>query len=151
MRDISSWILGIAGACAAIPAAGCGAKPVPTKGVVTVDGKPLANASVMFTCQEIGGKDATGFTDANGVFELTTARLKDGALPGLYKVTVHHSEMTEVAPNRRSVAEVQKAQSSAARKSSVVPEIYTRQDQTPLQHRVPDDGDAKFQLRSARK
>jgi hypothetical protein len=143
-----SWILGIAGACAALSAGGCGAKPVPTKGVVTVDGKPLAKATVMFTSQEAGGKDATGFTDANGDFELTTVRMKDGALPGLYKVTVHYSETIDVPPNIKKPAEVQKIQASAGSKALVVPKIYTRQDQTPLQHRVPEDGDAKLQLRS---
>jgi hypothetical protein len=149
MQHITSWLLGAAAACAALSAAGCGAKPVPTKGVVTVDGKPLAKATVMFTSQEPGGKDATGFTDANGDFELTTARMKDGALPGLYKVTVHHSESIDIPPNMKSPAEVQKMHANAAGKASVVPKIYTRQDQTPLQHRVPDDGDAKLQLRSA--
>ena len=149
MQHISSWILGIAGACTAFSAAGCGAKPVPTKGVVTVDGKPLVKATVMFTSQESGGKDATGLTDANGGFELTTAHEKDGALPGLYKVTVHYSEPIDVPPNVKSPRDVQKMQANADRKALVVPKIYTRQDQTPLQHRVPDDGDAKLQLRSA--
>jgi len=149
MRHIRSWILGIAGACASLSAAGCGAKPVPTKGVVTVDGKPLAKATVMFTSQESGGKDATGLTDANGGFELTTAHGKDGALPGLYKVTVHYSEPIDVPPNVKSPRDVQKIQANADRKALVVPKIYTRQDQTPLQHRVPDDGDAKLELRSA--
>lgn len=149
MQHIRSWLLGLAGACVALSGGGCGAKPVPTRGVVTVDGKPLAKATVMFTSQEPGGKDATGFTDANGDFELTTARMKDGALPGLYKVTVHHSETMDVSPARKSPGEMQKLQGDADRKASVVPKIYTRQDQTPLQHRVPDDGDAKLQLRSA--
>ena len=148
MRHISSWILGIAGACAALAAAGCGPKPVQTKGVVTMDGRPLAKATVMFTSQEPGGKGATGLTDANGDFELTTVHGKDRALPGLYKVTVHYSEPIDVPPNMRSPGDVQKMQASADRKALVVPKIYTRQDQTPLQHRVPDDGDAKLELRS---
>jgi len=148
MPHVRAWIMVIAGACLALSGAGCGAKIIPTKGVVTVDGKPLRYATVLFTSQEPGGKHATGSTDAEGVFELTTLRQGDGALPGLYKVTVHESEFIDVLPNMKGVSDVQKMQANASRKTPIVPMIYTRVDQTPLKHRVPDDGEAKLQLRS---
>jgi hypothetical protein len=142
------WTAVAVGACSAL-LAGCGAKPIPTKGVVLFDGKPLPNATVQFHSQEPGGRDATGYTNAQGAFELTTNRTGDGALPGLYKVTVRHSEAVEVSPDLKSAEDVQKAmaQAGASRKPTVtVPEAYARPDQTPLTHRVPEDGDVKLEL-----
>jgi hypothetical protein len=150
MRGMRLYLL-VFGIGALATAGGCGAKPVPVKGVVTLDNRPLANASVLFHSQESGGKDATGYTDATGAFELTTVRLKDGALPGLYKVTVQYSEPIEVSPELKTAEEVQRAttEASRSRKPTVIlPEVYTRPDQTPLQHRVPDDGDVRLQLSS---
>src|SRR5947209_1784127 len=71
---------------------GCGAKAVKVKGTVTFDGKPLPNAMVRFIPTGEGGREATGLTDAEGVFQLETSGTKDGALPGNYKVTVEYHE-----------------------------------------------------------
>ena len=70
--------------------AGCGTRPVPVKGVVTYEGRPLPHAFVVFIAQEPGGRDASGVTDAQGAFQLSTFQTT-GALPGLYKVTVQYS------------------------------------------------------------
>jgi hypothetical protein len=141
------------GALLALSAAGCGgAKTVPVKGVITFDRKPLPNASVIFNAQDKGGRDASGTTDATGAFQVSTFQPKDGALPGLYKVTVHYSERVAVPPNLHSAEDVQKAmvQAAAAKKPSVViPPIYSQLDQTILKHRVPEDGDATLELTSA--
>lgn len=139
--------------CLVFVAAGCGATPVPVKGIVTLDTKPLPNASVMFIPQEPGGKEATGYTDGSGAFELTTSRLKDGALPGLYKVTVRYSESVTVPSSLKTAEEVQAWMAKAASKKSsvVLPDIYARPDMTVLKHRVPDDGDVKLELKSAKR
>jgi hypothetical protein len=129
------WPILVAGA---LSAAGCGVKPVPTRGTVAFDGKPLANATVIFTPDDPAGKAATGYTDAAGAFQLT-----GGALPGAYKVTVIHSEPVNVPPGK-TPNEVKEA--STMRKPSDVPAMYARVDQTPLRHRVPEDGDAKIVL-----
>jgi hypothetical protein len=144
--------LALAGAWLALSVAGCGAaKTVPVKGVVTFNDKPLANASVIFVTQEKGGRDATGTTDANGAFQLSTFVPKDGALPGLYKVTVHYSEAVAPPPNLRTAEDVQKAlvKAGASKKPAVIiPPIYSQPDRTVLKHRVPEDGDAKLELKS---
>jgi hypothetical protein len=147
-----SWTAATVGACWVALAAGCGAKPIPTKGVVLFDDRPLPNATVQFHSQEPGGHDATGYTNAQGAFELTTNRLGDGAFPGSYKITVRYSEEVEVSPDLKSAEDVQKAmvQGGASRQPAIVlPETYTRSDQTPLTHRVPEDGDVKLDLRRA--
>ena len=146
MLQIRPWLVLVG---AAFLATGCAAKPIPTKGVITFNGKALASANVIFTSQEPDGKSATGYTDANGAFELTTFTHKDGALPGLYKITVHPSEAVELPPGLKGPGAIQDASANAPRKASVVlPDAYARQDQTPLQHRVPTDGDAKLELKS---
>ena len=75
---------------AVLAAAGCGrgSGPVPLRGVVKLDGQPVANAAVVFVAQTPGGRDAYGSTDANGAFRLTTTKPDDGALPGKYKVVI---------------------------------------------------------------
>jgi hypothetical protein len=94
-------------------ATGCGTgKPatVPATGVVTYEGNPVANASVVFS-RNTGnialGEMAVGKTDANGHFELTThfgARGSSvGAVPGKYEVTVSK----QIPPNGMTEAEYQ--------------------------------------------
>lgn len=83
--------------------AGCGggggkpvpklADPVPVSGLVTLDGQPLADATIMFLPElESGFHGATGRTDSSGKYELTTdignGKTSKGAIPGKYKVTV---------------------------------------------------------------
>ena len=58
-------------------------------GVVTLDGKTVEGATVTFNPS--GGSDqkpAVGTSGADGKYSLTTFTGGDGALPGLYKVTV---------------------------------------------------------------
>jgi hypothetical protein len=149
MLRVTSWLLALAGACAASSAAGCGSRPIPTKGTVTLDGRPLADASVIFLSQEPGGQDATGYTDADGVFQLTTFRRNDGAMPGLYKITVRYSKPADVPPNK-SAADAQKAIGESQKAAVVIPDIYSRPDMTILKHKIPDDGEVKLELRSTK-
>lgn len=81
---------------------GCSGKPpappklaptVPLTGAVTLDDKPLADATVNFIPEVQGGfRGAMGRTDASGKYELTTdiggGKANKGAIPGKYKVTV---------------------------------------------------------------
>lgn len=68
-----------------------GRKPVQqVRGQILVDGKPAAQAQVLFHPAE-GGNDAphpTGQTDDEGYFNLTSYVNGDGAPPGDYLVTV---------------------------------------------------------------
>jgi hypothetical protein len=154
MARIASWVPFVAGTWVVLSATGCGGqKLIPVKGIVSYDGKPLANASVTFNTQEPRGRDAHGSTDANGAFHLSTFKPGDGALRGTYKVTVQYSEPVEVPKNLRTAEDVKNAmiKASAAKKPSVVlPAIYCQPDQTILKHRVPEDGDAKLELKSAK-
>src|SRR5262245_12374499 len=76
-------------------ALGCGqGKTVKVEGVVTLDGKPLPAATVTFV-PDGNGRAASGRTDQDGIFRLTTFRTDDGAVPGEYKVTVVVDKPTE--------------------------------------------------------
>ncbi len=79
---------------------GCGRSDpyatVPVKGVVTCNGKPLANGVINFTpvADQEGrgegnrGRAALGKTDEEGRFVLTTYKNNDGAIVGRHMVTI---------------------------------------------------------------
>lgn len=151
MPRSSSSLLMLVGGFALVLLAGCGPRPVPVKGVVTYEGQALPHAFVLFIPQEAGGRDAHGVTNAQGVFHLSTFGSNDGALAGLYKVTVQYSEPVAVPPGLTTAEDVQGAmvRAGASKKPSIVlPPIYTQPDRTVLQHRVPEDGDVKLELKA---
>ena len=59
----------------------------PVTGHVLLDGAPLPNASIQFVPQGTG-RDATGATDAEGNFAMSTNEPRDGVMSGTYKVVV---------------------------------------------------------------
>lgn len=79
---------------------GCGPRAtlVPVRGRVVVDGKPLANGSVMF--QPTVGPAARGQIGADGGFELGTYRDGDGVRPGQATVRVTSVVQVDVAPDQ---------------------------------------------------
>jgi hypothetical protein len=77
-----------------LAAGGCGpSRPALGKvtGRVTLAGAAVAGASVTFMPQA-GGRPATGVTDAEGRYRLTTVRSDDGAPLGTYSVTIAKTE-----------------------------------------------------------
>lgn len=83
-------------ALAVIVVAGCNKPPsmktCPVTGTVTYNGKPLEGATVVYVPPSPDAPRASGTTDAEGKFSLTTyvrpQELLRGAVPGDYKVTV---------------------------------------------------------------
>ncbi len=66
---------------------------VQVTGIVNQKGSPLAGATVTFSPVGKGeGKAASGKTDSNGRFKVTTLKADDGAIPGDYQVTVEKKE-----------------------------------------------------------
>jgi hypothetical protein len=62
-------------------------KTYPVQGTVTYRGKPVSGASVEFLAPG-ASRPATGVTDGNGRFRLTTFEADDGAIVGTHVVTV---------------------------------------------------------------
>jgi len=73
---------------------GCGGrslpKTVPAEGVVTLDGNPVADATLTFI-SESHIHHSTGNTNAEGKFSMRAFPEKTGAVPGTYKVEISKS------------------------------------------------------------
>lgn len=57
------------------------------EGTVTMDGQPLANATVVFV-PEVGGRPSGSSTDESGHYELNFSEGRQGAIPGKNKVMI---------------------------------------------------------------
>lgn len=83
-----------------LPLVGCSSQSsglpavAPVTGTVTMDGKPLASATVVFESQ--GGHVAFGNTDATGRYEIVAAGRQRGAIIGPNKVRI--SSQTDAPP-----------------------------------------------------
>jgi hypothetical protein len=79
--------------CCLLLISGCSTEPerpatYVVTGQVTYKGRPLEGARVIFVSSSPGGMPASGLTDSEGFYELTTFESGDGALPGTYGVKV---------------------------------------------------------------
>ena len=136
-----------------IAATGCsrGSGTVPVSGVIKLDDRPLANASVTFIPQNSeGGREAFGFTNAEGVFHLATNKVADGALPGKYKVVVRPVPPADAGAAHKSQREAMKQVSTGTppRPSVTLPPQYSDATKTILTQDVPPSGKVVFELRS---
>ncbi|HBN77861.1 MAG TPA: hypothetical protein DD473_19035 [Planctomycetaceae bacterium] len=84
---------------------GCGGASkldtVPVTGMVTYNGEPIADASVTFYPEK--GRAASGMTDQDGIYTLTTYESGDGAVAGKHKVSISKQE----APPGNSTEELE--------------------------------------------
>jgi hypothetical protein len=136
----------------AVVLAGCGKETSPVRGVVTLEGTPVAGATVLFMPDgQDEGRPATGFTSSDGTFRLTTFRPDDGAVAGKYRVLV---QKTEAAKDRGAAelsalerAKAKREEESAQKKRKpTLPEAYGRFDTTPLRCTVPVTGTVTLDL-----
>jgi hypothetical protein len=99
-------------------------------GIVTLDGKPVAEAGVMFTPVQ-GGPVASGTTDENGRFSLRTLST-NGALIGEHQVSV--------TKGRTEEKRVPNATVPLIRYISELPERYARRETSGLTANVSPNG-----------
>lgn len=86
-------------ACLLLFAAGCarsGPELAPLAGLVTVDGKPLGGAALIFAADD-GGRLGQAICDEQGRFEAWTFKPGDGALVGRHRIAVTHDRIVEAA------------------------------------------------------
>jgi hypothetical protein len=123
--------------------AGCGGgggtiSTAPVSGVVTLNGEPLANASISFQPIASGnpGPPSSDKTDEEGNFTLHFADGKEGAVVGKHKVLISTRKMAPSGPNSDSEVEVEK---------ELVPRSYL---ESPPVFDVPKEGtdNAAFDL-----
>jgi hypothetical protein len=103
---------------------GCGHKPVPVEGVVTLDGQPVAEAHVSFILDGGNGPSHEGDTDDAGVFVIDV-------LPGQYKVVVFKRD---VGPHPMK---------------SVLPQSYMHPTTTPFKCTIPQTDRLNLRLTSS--
>lgn len=134
----------------AIYTAGCGSQGspaflknlVPATGHVTVKGKPLAGATVVFmpAISSAGGQAAMGITDEKGNYELTTMvsgvapQKCKGALPGEYTVGISRIAMPDGSPLPAGITEENEALAKGAKQ--LVPKQYLDPNDSPLKGKV---------------
>jgi hypothetical protein len=122
---------------------GCGSSGptlIPVKGRVTLDGKPVADAAVGLIPIE-GGPMASGVTNADGVFDLSTGN-KSGAVPGKQAVTV--TKVEEIGYNKDGSVGPR-----GLRSVWHVPQKYSRRETSGLTAVVSTDGkDLSLELSS---
>ena len=96
---------------------GCGEKPasgtVPVTGLVMLDDKPVAGATVSFSPDAKGGRAAVGTTDASGRYTLTTKKPGDGAMPGAYTVMITKTAEAQRVPERLGGSAIDRGQIDA--------------------------------------
>jgi uncharacterized protein YfaS (alpha-2-macroglobulin family) len=126
---------------------GCGSREVSklpatvsAQGTVTLDGKPVENASVVFLATS-GSHHATGTTDSAGRFRLKAFPEKDGAVPGSYKVEISKTVITSAGSDGdEALVNVQYG----------VPVKYSSSTTSELTAEIPKEGTSnlKFELKS---
>jgi hypothetical protein len=134
-----------------VGALGCGGgqKPIPTSGVLTLDGEPLADARVTFLPTSEGGRMAWGQTDSLGRFRLTTSNTGDGALPGQYKITVQvigpvtEADAKIVTDHKKILAERDRLLKIPRKE---IHANYKTADKSPLKQEIPAEGEVQIPL-----
>jgi hypothetical protein len=73
---------------------GCNSEKIPglgqVTGIVTIDGQPVPEATLVFTPTEPGATASFGQTDATGKYELYYSRTHKGAKVGEHSVTINN-------------------------------------------------------------
>jgi len=125
---------------AVVLAIGCGGKggPVlPVNGIVTLDDKPLDEATVIFHPEEEGATSGFARTGSDGKFVIRGAKGEKGLAPGKYKVTVSKMKLPggggpDAPPPVAAVTEVDV--------QNDLPAIYSQAAHSILAYSVTGDG-----------
>jgi len=138
--------------CVAVILAGCGGggpKLCPVTGTVTYRNAPVEGAVVSFRC-EAANKMATGTTDAQGRFELTTYQGGKGAVAGKHKVTVTKMSAPSGGTGPLSMEDAMKAgmkkQGPSAEPKNLLPPKYADAARPLLEYTVSPGGANDFKI-----
>lgn len=116
---------------------------VPLRGTVTLDGKPLADATVVFLAREGESRQTSGTTDDTGQFSLATGSGNEGAIPGEYDVLITKFVMPDGSPVPPDVPPMDVGATEA------LPPHYSSPSAMTLSATVPESGgDVVFDLLS---
>jgi len=140
--------------------AGCGGDKGPAvysvTGTVYLDDAPLADCRVIFSPKALGDgteTDASGRTDANGVYKIqtTTGKVDGGTTPGKYAVSFSKSKEIWDGKSYREGGPPGTPPIKDSRSVEVLPKIYTSQRTSPESATVtniPKQNQFDFHLKS---
>lgn len=121
---------------------GCSGEPqaIPIRGHLHFDdGKPVVQASIRFVPKAAKGRLATGFTDENGRFFLTTSRQGDGLFSGDYSIVVMNGTISKSERPPPGLSPAQEARwiqtrtlKNIGKLGHSVPTVYSDEKQSPL-------------------
>lgn len=115
----------------------------PVSGKVTLNGAPVAGATVTFSPEQSGIPTAMGISDGQGLYKLTTYTSGDGAGEGSFKVLVYKMSEEDAGPSLPTHDPTGRGPSAAPTHSgprgaggkkaaSLLPEKYMKASTTPL-------------------
>lgn len=121
---------------------GCGGssdrlKVVPVSGVVTFNGQPLPNGSLLFVPVQ-DGPSAQAILKSDGTFSAGTYETADGVVPGEYQVSITAFD----------IPVDQELDASAPSPKSLIPDRYRSPEQSGLTATITGDGknELRFEL-----
>jgi hypothetical protein len=132
--------------------AGCGrtSQFSTVEGVATLDGKPLASATVYLVPADTVGLSAAGMTGEDGSFRMAT-RDHRGVTPGNYKIVVVFATPapSDGDPYEQELQARQHRDRARASAENSIPPIYSNASTTPLRCTVPVQEKLVLELHSA--
>jgi hypothetical protein len=122
---------------------------VPAQGVVLLDGKPLPEASLVFTPTEGNTYSIAGsaYSLKNGTFRLTTYLAADGIHPGYYNVTVFKEEsIMPISPEKIAELEAEEKPLPEPIVKSLIPAKYNSAETSNLSVEIPKNGNKNIRI-----
>lgn len=133
-------LMGISGCSSGASQNGNRPKVYPVTGNLTMSGKPVEKAVVIFV--GAGGSTARGTTDASGNFRLTTFEPNDGAVAGPQQVSV----VKEVAAYDPNTLKIGEAPPPSTSDKNALPKSYGNPQTSGLTATVSENGPNKFEF-----
>lgn len=131
-------------------ATGCGGGngTVKVEGTVKLNGAPLPNVTIMFHPVEQkniadNGRAATGQTDAQGAFKLSSLGVEDGIVPGEYKIVVYAATVAPLDMKSDGAKRVQEL-----KQANAVHPNYSNFGKTPLKRKIDGKGRVDIELKA---
>lgn len=114
-------------------------KTVPASGILTYQGKPLANHDVTFFPTD-GRRPASSRTDDHGKFTLGTNGPDDGAVTGTHKVAITGPGPTFVGePGKEDPSNIQLPKAT-------IPDKFSNPETSGLTQAIPESGAADIKI-----
>ncbi len=129
-------------ACCLVVLSGCGSKKLKTEqvsGIVIMDGKPVAGATVTFSpVDRTKSHPATGTTDETGKYVLQTmlGDVDAGTTPGEYKVMITKTEDIETGRSSKITVGDKVEEVKEKRSENKLPAKFASASSTPLKATV---------------